>query len=187
MLMLCLSMVAAAPAAPPLIPAADVAEPALMAWWREGDLLVGVPTREGRPGLRPLVSLAPVALPASFDGWTPIGESCEPDPTADAVIDGQTVTAEVEGPLEAPLVVLRSDDRVLASNVLSRPVRACDLRIAQADDLPGLEVIVAWRQGVVGPDEGAPPAPGAVGPNAPPDAPDALRGIIVYHIPETAR
>ncbi|MEC8422945.1 MAG: hypothetical protein VX000_04145, partial [Myxococcota bacterium] len=50
-------------AAPPLVVAADEAEPGLRAWWRTGELIVAPAEGDPRPGVRPLEGTAPAALP----------------------------------------------------------------------------------------------------------------------------
>lgn len=153
-------------AAPPLVPAADLAGPGLAVWWREGDLLVGAPQTPGRSGIRPLVDLAPMELPADLSGWKQLGARCRPNPTATVELSELPVVAELVGTPEEPVVQLRTGGRVVSSAALGRPARACEIAVAQADELPGLEVIVVWR---------------------PLDEADDLRGVAVYHIPEIAR
>lgn len=157
-----------AAAAPPLMPAADVADEGLRAWWRQGELVVGKPDQPGRPGLRPLASLAPTVLPDDLPTWATIGEDCVPRPESQADLEGQRVTARVLATAEGPVIQLLSGEQVLAENALGRPARVCEVLLAEADALPGLEVIVAWRM------ERAP-------------GPGELRGLTVYRVPETAR
>ena len=149
---------------PPLMPAADVAQAELVGWWREGELLVGVPTAPDRPGMRPLTSLAPMPLPTDLSGWEPIGHSCAEHPRGVAAIEDSPVEGRVGGTDDHPVVELIRGDRVVARNALGRPAEICEIRIVQADSLPGLELIIAWR------------APGK-GPS--------IQGITVFHIPES--
>ncbi|NOY25449.1 MAG: hypothetical protein GXP62_06205 [Oligoflexia bacterium] len=155
-------------ATPPLVPAADVAEVGLHAWWRSGELVMGLPDREGRPGLRPLDSLVPVVLPDDLHEWAAVGETCVTRPESGGEIDGQRVLAKVRATAQGPVIELLAGDQVLAENALGRPAQVCEVLLVQADKLPGLEVIVAWRM-ELGPDQ-----PG-------------LRGLTVYRVPETAR
>lgn len=153
-------------AVPPLVQAADLAAPGMEVWWREGELLAGEPTQPGRPGLRPLSDLAPLALPVDLTGWTPLGDPCVPGATDHAMLDTVAVDADVIGDKEAPVIRLRAGQRLVASAALGRPAHICALRVVQADALPGLEIIVVWR----------------------PLEEDAnLRGLVVYHIPDAAR
>lgn len=153
-------------AAPPLVQAADLASPGLEVWWREGELLAGVSGQAGRPGVRPLVDLAPIALPQDLSGWTRIGATCKPSPTAAATLGDLAVVAALTGTPQEPVVELRAGERIVASAAVGRPARACDIAVLQADTLPGLEVVVVWM---------------------PLDPDSSLRGLQVYHVPEIAR
>lgn len=157
---------ASALAAPPLVSAADVASPGLEVWWREGELLAGVTRQAGRPGMRPLVDLAPIALPQDLSGWTPVGARCEGRPSDDGEIEGVPVIAEVVGTPDDPVVQLRDGRRIVATSELGRPAQVCGLRLVQADTLPGLELVVVWR---------------------PVNEDSDLRGVTVYHVPDMAR
>ena len=152
--------------APPLIPAADIADSALQIWWRDGDLLAGLPDKPGRPGVRPLIDPAPLALPADLSDWTLLGEPCANAPSPAVRIGDLEVTASVAGVQDTPLVQLKSGARVISAYPLGRPAMVCGVLVAQADNLPGLELIVVWRSL----EEG-----------------DALRGLRVFHIPEGLR
>lgn len=155
-------------ATPPLVPAADVADLELRAWWREGELVVGMPDQAGRPGMRPLESLAPIVLPDDLTGWAAVGEACVTRPESRADLEGQRVVARVTTAGEGPVIQLLAGRQVLAENALGRPARVCEVLLAQADALPGPEVIVAWRMELAK------------------DGPE-LRGLTVYRVPETAR
>lgn len=155
-------------AAPPLVPAADVADVELRAWWRAGELVVGMPDQAGRPGLRPLESLAPTVLPDDLDDWAAVGDSCVTRPESRGDLDGQRVVAKVTASAEGPVIQLLSGKTLLAENALGRPARVCEILLAEADALPGPEVVVAWRM-ELGADQGE------------------LRGVTVYRVPETAR
>ena len=136
-------------------------------WWRAGELLVGDPTSEARPGLRPLISDAPLILPEDLSGWTPVGEVCQEPPRAEATIDGQPVTASIHtDPTQQQLVRLIASERLIAENTLGRPVQVCEIRISEADPLPGPEVIIAWRFG---------------------EGESQIRGLTVFRVPLTAR
>ena len=76
------------------------------------------------------------------------------------------MVATLTGTPQEPVVELRSGERVVAAAPVGRPARACDIAVLQADDLPGLEVVVVWR---------------------PLEADSPLRGLEVYHVPEIAR
>ena len=153
-------------AAPPLVPAADLASPGLEVWWRDGELLAGVSGQSGRPGVRPLVDLAPIALPQDLSGWTRIGAICRTNPTATATLGELPVVATLTGTPQEPVIELRAGERIVASAAVGRPARACDIAVLQADSLPGLEVVVVWK---------------------PLEADSPLRGLEVYHVPEIAR
>lgn len=163
MLLLVLSIAFAAPA---LVQAADVAGPGLEIWWREGELLAGATTQPGRPGLRPLANLVPVALPLDLSSWTRLGDPCVAGATDQANLEGVAVQAEATGDLTAPVIRLRAGNRLVASAALGRPAHICAIRVVQADSLPGQEIVVVWR---------------------PPEADTDLRGMVVYHIPDVAR
>lgn len=150
----------------PLVPAADVAEPGLVAWWKPGDLLVGHPDQEGRPGMRPLVSLVPLVLPTDLNGYTRLGGACVAQPESARVIGGRRLRATVTASAEGPVVQVLSGDRLLAVNALGRPALVCEVLLGDADSLPGPEVVVAWRMEL---SEGE------------------LWGVTVYRLPEAAR
>lgn len=153
-------------AAPPLVSAADLAAPGLEVWWREGELLAGVSAEPGRTGMRPLADLAPFALPQDLSAWTRIGARCDRPATTTASLDGLSVVGEVVGTPQEPVVQLRAGARIVAAGALGRPAKACEIRVVQADSLPGLEVVVVWR---------------------PLEADSDLWGVAVYHVPEIAR
>ena len=164
MMMLCSSAVHAEP---PLVLAADIGDRSMQIWWRPGELLVGDPTSPSRPGLRPLVSDAPLILPEDLSVWTPVGETCQDTPRAEATLDGQLVTASIHtDPTQQQQVRLIASERLIAENTLGRPVQVCELRINEADSLPGPEVIVAWRFG---------------------EGEAQIRGLTVFRVPQTAR
>lgn len=166
LLSLCFASLTSALAAPPLVPAADLAGDGLEVWWREGELLAGVGERPDRRGVRPLADLAPIELPSDLSGWRRIGANCHPNANADATLGELPVVAELAGSSDEPVVQIRAGARVVASAALGRPARSCDIAVVQADGLPGLEVIVVWR---------------------PASEDETLRGVTVYHIPEIAR
>lgn len=153
-------------AAPPLVSAVDVASPGLEVWWREGELLAGATQQPGRPGVRPLVDLAPIALPSDLSGWTPIGARCDTGATDEGTLDGLPVVVEVAGNDDDPILQVRDGHRIVATSDLGRPARVCAVRLVQADDLPGLELVVVWR---------------------PLDKESPVRGLTVYHVPDMAR
>jgi len=159
-----LAAVTRADAMPPLMPAADVAQADLVGWWREGELLVGVPTAPNRPGMRPLTSLTPMPLPSDLSGWEPVGHTCLDTPRGVASIGDRPVEGVVDDSANHPVVKLIQGERVVAQNALGRPAKICDIRIVEADSLPGLELIIAWRS---------------------PGEDDAMRGITVFHVPES--
>ena len=133
-------------AAPPLLLAADIGEPGLRIWWRSGELLVGNTEQSDRPGLKPLVSDAPMVLPADLTGWSPVGETCQDPPRATLLHKGQSIVASVvTDPAEQQWVRLTAGDRVIAENTLGRPVSVCEIRVVDADLIPGPEVLIAWR------------------------------------------
>jgi hypothetical protein len=156
-----------ASAEPPLVLAADIGDRGMRIWWRPGELLVGDPASEVRPGLRPLISDAPLILPADLSAWTAVGETCQDPPRAEALLDGQPVTASIHtDPTQQQMVRLIAGDRLIAENVLGRPVQICELRIDEADPLPGPEIIIAWRFG---------------------EGEQQIRGLTVFRVPRTAR
>ena len=140
-----LSGALAAQAMPPLMPAADVAQVGLVGWWRQGELLVGVPGAKDRPGMRPLVGTTSAPLPGDLSAWEPIGHNCLEHPRGVAAIGGLPVEGVVIGDADKPIIALVQGDRTVAQNMLGRPAQVCEIRIVQADQLPGLELVVAWR------------------------------------------
>ena len=171
MLPLLLLLARLALAEPPLISVADVADPRLEVWWREGDLLVTLPTATGRTGLRPLQDRTPVDLPAELQGWKRVDSPCQPNPGASARIDDQVVTAEVIGDAADPVVRLRAGDAVLASHALGRPARTCAVLLLQADTTPMPELVVVWELDTTATDGTA----------------TTIRGVRAFTIPDTAR
>jgi len=154
-------------AASPLLPAADVADIDLRAWWRQGELVVGLPEAPGRPGLRPLESLAPVMLPADLDAWAALGDSCVTRPESRLKVGERKLTARVTASAEGPVVQLLDGKQVVAVNALGRPALVCEVLLADADALPGPEILVAWRL-EVGDEAGG-----------------ELRGFTVWRVPES--
>ncbi|MDP6932683.1 MAG: hypothetical protein QGG40_07185 [Myxococcota bacterium] len=152
-------------ATPTLVPVADIADEGLHAWVKEGELLVGVPDDDERPGIRPLVGLAPLVLPEDLSDWTPVGIRCKTIKMHAARIGERSIVAEVTGPDSHPSVRLVSEGKVLAEAPLGHPAQVCEVLVAQADIVPGLEVLVAWRM-----EQHQPP----------------LQGLTVYRIPELA-
>lgn len=168
MLLLLMLAPAAPSAAPPLLVAADLGEPGMKVWWRSGDLLTGSPAAAGRPGLRPLTTDGPITLPDDLSGWTPVGEDCAEPPTATGTIDKTEVRVSViADPTAHQIVRLTAGEHILAENTLGRPATVCSVTLAEADALPGPEILVSWRVG-----EGTPAA---------------IRGLTVFRVPETAR
>lgn len=150
-------------AAPPLDLAVDVAEAGLQAWWRPGELLVGVPGRGDRTALRPLVDLNPTTLPSDLSGWTDLGTGCSTPARGELEVDGVSLSARIAGPPEQRVLLLEVDGELRAQQSLGRPVRPCAVRLGQADALPGVEIMVSWDFG-----EGA----------------AATRGLSVFRVPE---
>lgn len=157
---------ASASATPPLVLAADVADAGLRVWWRVGDLLIGPPSGDPRPGMRPLIGPAEVAIPVDLAGWSALGETCAATLSVTFPLDGEPATATAEGTWELPVIRLRSRGRVIAEAPLGRPGRVCEIAVGEADAVPGLEVLVTWRLG---------------------GGSSELRGLNIYRIPDTAR
>ena len=150
----------------PLVMAADAASPDLEAWWRAGELVL----RSGGPtashAVRPLLGPDPVATPADLDGWSRVVPLTCPGPSPVRAVQGAPpagVDLRLEGEADALTVHLAVNDEIRAVGALGRPARACALWLAQADRLPGLEVMLAWET---------------------PDG--AHRGLTVWHVPEAA-
>ena len=165
--LLLLTVCGPAAAEPPLILAADIGDHGMHIWWRPGELLVGDPSSEARPGLRPLISDAPLILPEDLSEWTPVGETCQESPRAEASLEGQPVVVSIHtDPTRQLMVRLIAGNRLIAENTLGRPVQVCEIRIDEADPLPGAEVIIAWRFG---------------------EGESQIRGLTVFRVPRTAR
>lgn len=166
-LMLLLSSSVTAQAEPPLVLAADIGAQGMMIWWRPGELLVGDPASSERPGLRPIISNAPLILPEDLSAWTAVGETCQDTPHAEATLNGQPVTVSIHtDPTQQQQVRLIASERLIAETPLGRPVQVCEIRLSEADPLPGPEVIIAWRFG---------------------EGDDQIRGLTVFRVPQTAR
>ena len=123
----------------------DVADRQLGAWWRAGELMVGVEA-EGI-ALRPLVGPDPISLPQDLSAWQVIGASCADAPQATFTLGERVVVARAVGSAEQPRVQLVVDDEVRAEGSLAPPAVPCEIVVAQLDPLPGLEILVAWRAG----------------------------------------
>lgn len=156
--------VTAANAATPLVPAAEVADQGLSAWWKAGDFIVGRPDAEDKPAVRPLIGPETTTLPASMEGWTPLGASCDDEaPKADANWGETKLNAAVSNADEAnPAVELVVAGRLTVRQGLGKPARICALLIGESDPVPGPELIVAWRM-------------------------DKVHGFTIFHIPEAVR
>lgn len=159
-------LISTAFAVSPLILAADMAAPDLEVWWRDGEILAGSPGREGRPGVRPLVDIAPIAMPRDLGAFTQLGRGCAGPLGATFKLDALEVEAEMAGTPEEPVIQLRAGQRLLAASGLQRPMHVCAVHVVQADALPGLEVVVVWQ---------------------PPENLSNLGGLTVFHIPDLAR
>ena len=160
LLPICLTTPAAA--LPPLITAADAAQPNLKSFWRPGVFWIGMPDKAGRPGMRPLVDTSSMVLPPSLESWTAIGETCQQPPAATSTFGGHPIEAVVAGDEMHPIIRLMRNDRPIADSLLGRPATICEIRIVEADAVPGPELIVAWRM----------------------DGPYPVQGFTVYRIPE---
>ena len=144
------------------MPATDVAQVGLVGWWRQGELLVGVPDAPDRPGMRPLANATPAPLPGDLSAWEPIGHSCQEAPRGLGAIGDEAVEAVVTGDLAQPIITLMHGERVLAQNALGHSAEVCEIRLVQADELPGMELVVAWRL----------------------SGTDPVQGITVFRVPE---
>jgi len=149
-------------ALPPLVVAADVARPDLQAFWKDGDLLIGLPSEPGRPGQRPLQGHSPIQLPTNLSAWTAIGETCEKTPRGEGQFGGVAIEAVAAGDAMHPKVELWMHGRPVARTLLGRPATICALHVLNADSVQGPELITAWRM----------------------DSPNPIRGFTVYRIPE---
>ena len=152
------------------MPATDVAQVGLVGWWRQGELLVGVPSAPDRPGMRPLLSATPTPLPGDLSGWEPIGHTCQDDPRGIGALGNEAVEAVALGDEVQPVISLIQGQRVIAQNALGHPAQICEIRIVQADKLPGLELVVAWRMTRAEPQEATDSEP--------------VQGITVFRVPE---
>ena len=159
-LVLSFGLIHQAHALPPLVTAADIAQPGLQAYVKPGEFWVGIPDDEGRPGLRPLVDLKPRVLPMQLDAFTTIGSTCQPAPTDTSTFGGLPLRATVGGDAIHPTVRVELQERPIAESLLGRPATICSLHLVQADEMPGPELIVAWRF-------------------------EAVRGFTVYRVPES--
>jgi hypothetical protein len=158
-------LAAASPAhaLPPLLLAVDTADPGLRVFVRPGDLLLAGPTGDERPAVRPLLGPGPVPLPPSLDGWAALHAPCDGGTSAAFLRDGKPAEARLSvGPAAVEVAVLVEGRRV-AEGALARPVSPCRLVVAEADALPGPEVIFTWT------------------------GPGGARGLTVWRVPETAR
>ena len=147
-------------ALPPLVTAVDIAQPGLTAYLKPGELWLGIPDEAGRPGLRPLVDLKPRPLPSSLSDFTTLGTECQAEPLDQAEFGGTPITARVAGDALHPVIQIERNERLIARSLLGRPATVCALHIAQADAVPGPELIVSWQMG-------------------------NIRGFTVYRVPES--
>ncbi len=81
-----------------------------------------------------------------------------------AAINDVPVEGRIGGTPAHPVVELHQSNRVVARNLLGRPADVCEIRIVQADAIPGLELIVAWRTSSSG---------------------KPVQGITVFRVPES--
>ncbi|MGB0640231.1 MAG: hypothetical protein ACPGTU_12900 [Myxococcota bacterium] len=132
-------------AVPPLVPAADIAQPDLKAWWQEGDFIVAVTDSPGKQAMRPLVNPTPIPLPNGLESYEQLGVQCQDTPVATGTYGGVPIVGVVTGDGMSPKVQILRDGRPIAENLLGRPASICEMRLAQADTVPGLELIVAWQ------------------------------------------
>jgi hypothetical protein len=132
-------------AVPPLVPATDVAQPNLQAWWRPGDFIVGVDGSPGQPAMRPLVNVTPMVLPIDISNYEKLGVECQDDVRAEGEFGGQPIAGSIAGDPMNPQIQITREGRLIAENTLGRPASICEIRIVQADHVPGLELIVAWK------------------------------------------
>ena len=147
-------------ALPPLVTAADIAQPGLQAYVKPGEFWVGMPENDARPGLRPLVDLKPRVLPLHLDAFTAVGATCQTTPTDTSSFGGLPLTASVGGDSIHPTIRVELEERPIAESLLGRPATICSVHLVQADEMPGPELIVAWRI-------------------------EAVRGFTVYRVPES--
>jgi hypothetical protein len=134
-----------ASAVPPLVPATDVAQPDLQAWWKPGDFIVGVSEAAGQPAMRPLVNLMPIVLPSNIDTYEKLGIQCQETVHASGNYGGHPIEGTVSGDSMNPRIQVMREGRLIAENLLGRPASICEIRLVQADNVPGLELIVAWQ------------------------------------------
>ncbi len=160
---LSLSTIGTAHALPPLVKAADLAQPNIEAFWREPGFLVCVPSQPGLPGQMPLEDSRPLQLPKDLESWTVIGQSCQAQPRHHTRLAGVPIEAAVSGDAIHPTVQLWMGGRPVAEALLGRPAKVCEIQIIEADAIQGLEIVVAWR---LSNDQ-------------------ALRGFTIYRVPES--
>jgi hypothetical protein len=162
---LCAVALCAAPAQalPPLLLAVDTADPGLRVFLRPGELLLAGPTGDDRAAVRPLAGPGPVPLPASLDGWSALHAPCDGALTAAFSRDGRPAEARLAVSPAAVEATVWVEGRLVAQGALARPVTPCRLAVAEADALPGPEVIFTWT------------------------GPGGVRGLTVWRVPDTAR
>lgn len=139
------SVTPAALAIPPLLPAADIAQPDLQAWWKHGDFIVAVPDSPSKQAMRPLVSPAPIILPSALGTYERLGVQCQDPPQATGIYGGIPIVGVISGDSMNPRVQVLRNGRPIAENLLGRPAAICEMRLVQADTVPGLELIVGWQ------------------------------------------
>ena len=160
---LSLSIGQAAHALPPLVKAADLAQPGLQGFWRDSAFMVGMPDTQSRPALMPLKGNKPLKLPHDLSNWVDIGVDCQRTPRHQARLGGVPIEAVVGGDAIHPTVELWIGGRPVAEALLGRPARVCEIQIKEADDIVGPEILVAWRLA----------------------ADEDIRGFTVYRVPES--
>ncbi|MEC9390342.1 MAG: hypothetical protein VX944_09730 [Myxococcota bacterium] len=150
----------AASALPPLVVAADIAQPDLNAYYRPSELWVGVASGDNRPGICPLNDLEPRTLPVHLDQYTTLGDTCQTPPTHRTEFGGNRVVVTVAGDALHPIIRLSQNNRPIAESLLGRPATVCSVHLIEADATPGPELVVVWDI-------------------------DNVRGVTVYRVPES--
>lgn len=140
----------------------EIAESGLRVFWRDGNLVVAPPKEDPRPAIRPLAGFAPIQLPDDMSGWLQLGPECTPKPSLGFDWEGQAANAVWNTSTENAFVDIKVGDVTKATATMGRPLEPCRMVTAEADGLPGLELLLLWT------------APG-------PD--DSLFGLTVFRLP----
>ena len=98
-----------------------------------------------RPAIRPLAGLAPVQLPDDMSDWNQLGPECKTTLRMNFEWEGQSAHAIWVASTDSASVDITVNDLSVATAQLGRPLVPCNIVATNADDLPGLELLLLWN------------------------------------------